>query len=178
MSRTEDGEGPGQGVLVAGLGAEGRRDDAAGLEAARHLARRVPPGTEVRVLPGRAVDLLEAWAGAPLAVVVDAVLSGAAPGTLHRLDGLEAALPGPSRRRSTHDLGLAAVVRLGRSLGLLPARLVIVGIEAGEVSAGRGLSAPVRRGVRRAVQQVLCEIGEVPTVPSPDARRAVERAER
>jgi len=155
---------------VAGLGVDDRRDDGAGLEAARYLARLSPAGADVLVLSGRTADLLDAWAGAPLAVVLDAVRSGAAPGTLHRLDGLSLPLPDLPRRGSTHDLGLAATVELGRALGLLPERLVILGIEAEDVSPGRGLSPAVHRGVRRAVHEALAELGAARHRPVRDRR--------
>lgn len=145
-------------VIVAGLGDDERRDDGAGLEAARRLRRSVPIGVRVLVLPARTLDLLEAWSGASLAVVIDAAVSGAPPGTVHRVDGLaKAPLPRPAPR-STHGLGLADVVDLGRALGWLPARLVLLGIEVRDVSIGRGLSREVRRGVEHAV---LLALGEV-----------------
>lgn len=155
---------PGE-VVVAGLGDDDRRDDGAGLEAARQLRRRAPLGVRVLVLPGRTLDLVEAWAGASLAVVIDAVVSSAPPGTVHRVDGLSGApLPRPAHR-STHDLGLADVLELGRALGWLPERLVILGIEVGDLSVGRGLSRAVRRGVERAVHLALGEVAAARPAP-------------
>jgi hydrogenase maturation protease len=144
--------------MVIGLGTPERGDDAAGLEAARLLAPLAPAGTRVLALPGQTAELLDLWTQAPLAVVIDAVVSGAAPGTIHRVDGRNGRLRGASYRRSTHDIGLADIVALGRALDRLPQRLVIVGIEVQSCSVGAGLSALVRRGVRQAVGAVLTEL--------------------
>ena len=169
MRRSGHGPGPnargprGDGELravVAGLGAEDRGDDAAGLEAARLLSWFAPGGVRVHALAGgRTTDLLELWEGVPLAVVVDAAVSGAPPGTVHRLDGLAAPLPPSPDRSSTHGLSVADVIELGRALGRLPERLLVLGIEAGDVDPGRGLTPPVRAGVQRAVRAVLGEVG-------------------
>jgi len=173
VNRPTNGGGRNGGELravVAGLGAEDRGDDAAGLEVARLLSWFAPDGVRVYALPGgRTADLLEVWEGAPLAVVVDAAVSGAPPGTVHRLDGLAGSLLPPPDRSSTHGLTVADVIELGRALGRLPERLLVFGIEAGQVDPGRGLTPPVRAGVQRAVRDVL-QSWAVPEGPSTDPR--------
>ena len=145
-------------ALVIGLGSADRGDDAAGLEAARILARVAPPGTAVRALPGRETTLLDVWKEAPLVIVIDAVISGAAPGTVHVVDASKDRLRLGTPPGSSHAFGLAEVIELGRALGQLPERLVIVGIEAADCGAGAPVSAPVRAGVHTAVRCVLEEI--------------------
>jgi hydrogenase maturation protease len=78
--------------------------------------------------------LLEAMAGAEAVILIDAMRSGEPPGTLRRLgmDQLEA-LASPL---SSHGLGVAGALRLARSLGQLPARLVIIGVEIGGLWGG------------------------------------------
>ena len=60
-------------VVVIGLGNEYRRDDGAGLAVVTSLRGRVPPGVELVLTDGEPTRLIEAWTGAALAVVVDAV---------------------------------------------------------------------------------------------------------
>ena len=71
--------------------------------------------------------------------------------------------PGPLTARtgsaSTHGLGLAEALELGRALGRLPARTVVVGIEAGQTDTGDGLSAPVLGALDAAAAQVLAQLG-------------------
>lgn len=132
-------------MKVIGLGNEWRSDDGAGLEVARRLG-----GVE---LPGEPIGLVEALDGP--CVLVDAVSSGAAPGTVHRfeLDGdpLPAALFGAS---STHALGLAEAVELARSLGRLPERVVVVGIEGGSFDFGKGLTPRVAAAVDHVTEEL------------------------
>ena len=86
-------------MVVAGLGNEYRRDDAAGpLVASRvadlNLARNIGPIVDP-------LDLLGRWDGSDLAIVVDAVRSAAQPGTVHAIE-LAARSAGPSATTSTH----------------------------------------------------------------------------
>jgi hydrogenase maturation protease len=130
------------GPVVVGVGNDWRGDDAAGLVVARRLREAGIPTVEVG---GDPAALLDAWAGASHAIVVDAVRSGAAPGTVHRLDA--GRLPDGLRAASTHALGLAEAVALARTLGRVPARLEIYGIEAGEAEIAAGLTPAVACGV-------------------------------
>ena len=162
--------GPGGWPIVVGLGTEDRRDDAAGLEAVRLLGSLAPPQVRIAALPARSIDLLDLWTGAPLAVVIDAAVSGAPPGSVHRLEGLAgtptAQLRFSPRHPSSHELALPDVLELGRALGQLPDRLVILGVEAAHLGPGHGLSAAARAGVLRAVEIALAEIESLASAPS------------
>ena len=74
-------------VVVICVGNEYRADDGAGLAVLGLLAADVPDGVALVVSDGEATSLLEAWAGAATAIVIDAVAGGpAAPGMLYRLE--------------------------------------------------------------------------------------------
>ena len=122
---------------MIGLGNPWRRDDAVGLEVARRTG-----GTAVEHDPSRLLDL---WAGEREVVLVDAVRSGAEPGTIHRLDAAAGPLPAELFGVSTHHVGLAETVELARALGRLPERLDVYGIEGGDFAAGTGLTPAVQR---------------------------------
>lgn len=147
-------------ALVVGLGRADRGDDAVGAYVARAVAARRLPGVEVRETEEPA-DLMDAWVGHDPAVVVDAVRSGAPPGTVHVLDagtatvGLSPAAWAATGRGGTHALGLAAVVGLARSLGRVPERLVVVGVEAEQFDHGARLSDPVAAAIPAAVLRVV-----------------------
>lgn len=126
--------------LVIGIGNAARGDDAAGLIAARRLG-----GLEHE---GDPLALLDVWEGADSAVLIDAVRSGAAAGTVHRFDAAGGRLPAWSRSStSTHAVGLAEAIELARTLGRLPARLVVYGIEGEHFEAGTGLTPAVSAAV-------------------------------
>jgi hydrogenase maturation protease len=135
-------------MKVIGLGNEWRSDDGAGLEVARR--------TGGRQLDGEPVALVEALAGAEEEVtIVDAVRSGAPPGTVHEFEAGAAPLPvrlfGTS---STHALGLAEALELARSLGRLPARVRVLGIAGARFDYGRGLSPEVEAAVERCTRSI------------------------
>ena len=158
--------------LVIGVGNDAHRDDAAGVRAARLVRALLWPQVRMVECEGSATALLEAWRGEPVVIVVDAMSSGAAPGSLRRLDVSATALPAELFRSSTHGLGLAEAVELARSLNELPATCVIYGIEGVEFGAGTRLSYPVECGVREAALQITEHILSRWGVPSPESTPA------
>lgn len=138
--------------VVLGVGNPLRGDDAAGLVAAERL--------DGRLHEGDATGLLDAWEGADAAIVIDAVRSGAAAGTVHRLDASAEPLPASLRTStSTHAIGVAEAIELARALGRLPRRVVVYGIEGGRFEAGAPLSLEVAAAVDRVVESVQAREG-------------------
>jgi hydrogenase maturation protease len=143
---------------VIGVGNPWRRDDAAGLVVARRLRETLPTEVEVREKAGEPTALIDAFDGADVLWLVDAVSSGAEPGTVHRVDAAERPLPAELFRTSTHHFGLAEAVELARALGRLPRTAVVLGIEGASFEAGEGLSPPVEAAVERVAEQVRKEV--------------------
>ncbi len=146
-------------ALLIGLGNPDRGDDGVGIEVARRVAEMGRPGIEALEVDDPST-LLDTWVGAGRVVVVDAITSGRASGTVSTLDATEGALPtGGWAAGGTHALGLAAAVELSRALGRLPRSLVVVGVEVDGARAtaaqGEGLSPAVAAAVESAVAAVL-----------------------
>jgi hydrogenase maturation protease len=137
-----------------------RRDDAAGLAVGRRLAGTLPLDVDLLEREGEPTALIDAWEGASRLWLVDAVSSGAAPGTLHRLDCSSAELPAGLFRRSTHHVGLAEAVELARALGRLPGQTVVFGIEGGSFELGDELTPPVAAAIDRTAEAVRSEVAE------------------
>ena len=148
--------------VVIGIGNAYRGDDRVGLAVAARVRGRAPEDVAVLALEQEPTRLLDAWEGAQLAVVVDAVASGAAPGTLHRFDALEERLPAGVFRSSTHAFGVGDAVELARVLGRLPGRVVVYGIEGGSFASGEELTPDVAAAVDRVADSILGELEEVP----------------
>lgn len=130
-------------IRIIGVGSP-LGDDAAGLVAARRLAAAPPPGCEVIEAERPGVGLIELLEGAAAAIVIDAVVSGAPPGTIHDLDLRDIGRLG-ARAVSSHDLGVAAALKLAERLGRPPVRGRFVGIEASSQSRGAGEMSPAMR---------------------------------
>jgi hydrogenase maturation protease len=147
--------------VVIGVGNAYRRDDGVGLAVAARLRGGVPTGVELVVCEQEPSRLIDDWQGAASALVVDAVASGAPPGTLHRFDAGAGPIPAGVFRSSTHAFGVGDAVELARVLGKLPDRVVVYGVEGGEFAAGEGLSAPVEAAVEPAAQAVLDDLKQL-----------------
>ncbi len=143
-------------IRMLGIGSAAG-DDRAGLLVAQALEDTFDPG-EISVSthdhPGaRLVSLMR---GAQLVVLVDAVRSGAVPGTLHRLEG-QAVWAAVARYTCTHGFGLAEALRLAEKLGQIPRRLVLWGIETG-TAAGGEVSSAVREALPELIKAVANEV--------------------
>ena len=145
-------------MLVVGVGSRYRGDDAAGLAVAALVRERAPDGIEVLTHEGEGVGLMERLAECDTAILIDAMLSGAEPGAVRRFDANAIPLPARAFRHSTHAIGLADAIELGRALGKLPHRIIVYGIEAKESRQGNGLSPEVEDSVNRVAGQVLAEL--------------------
>ncbi len=152
-------------VVVIALGNRFRGDDGIGpLVAQRlkqHLAKRPDERTAgCTIVEGKddAMALVSAWENAALAIVIDAAVSGASPGTIRRLDAGAHALPKDLARCSSHGLGLAEAVDLGKALGRLPARLVILAVEAATLEQGAPITPQVVAAADELVRDVEAEI--------------------
>jgi hydrogenase maturation protease len=144
--------------VVVGVGAPDRRDDGSGPRVVAALRGRVPPDVELVGNVPDATALVDLWDGAALAVVVDAMRSGAAPGTVARRSGDEVdALP-VDRPTSSHGLSVADAVGLGRALGRMPSQLVLYLIEARDVAPGSTLTAEVAAAVDRTAERIVAEL--------------------
>lgn len=136
-------------TVVIGVGNSLRHDDAAGLEAVRRLRTRAErAGVVVCEQQGECLGLLAQWEGAGAVVLIDAIHSGRAPGTIDRLDASAMALPAELvGSSSTHAVGIGEAIELARALDRLPARVVVFGVEGRCFSAGEGLSEQVRAAI-------------------------------
>lgn len=142
--------------VVIGIGNPYRRDDGVGPALAERLATLVMSDVDVRVLDGEPTGLLDAWTGAQLTIVVDAVLcQPARPGQIHRTT--MSALAG-STATSSHGLGIPEAVELGRALDRLPEHLIVYAVEAADVGYGTDLSPAVAAAIPELLDAVLTDL--------------------
>ncbi len=154
MARTQNGHT----TLIVGIGNRFRGDDAAGLAVLDLLGPEVPAGTRLVECRGDVTSVLDAWRGADRVILVDAVVSGAQPGTVHRFDGA-AALPASWRSLSSHVVGLGETLELGRTLSLLPGQLAVYGIEVAGTSTGAEPSAAVVAATEEVAAEIRTYLG-------------------
>jgi hydrogenase maturation protease len=145
-------------ILVIGIGNAYRGDDAAGLIAARRVRQQVPECGSVIEHAGEGAALMELWKDADTVIVIDAMRSGAAPGTVRRFDAELGPLPTSMFRGSTHAFGLAEAIELSRAMKQLPRPLIVYGVEAQNFEAGTKLSPAIEFAMQTVVERVLQEL--------------------
>jgi hydrogenase maturation protease len=145
--------------VVIGVGNEFRRDDGAGPAVITRLRDLAPPSVRLVITDGEPARLVEAWTGAALAVVVDAVRAAPPePGKVHRfVVGRPRAATGGGA--SSHGLGLDDAIALATALDRMPGRLIVHAIEAADLTQGPGLSPPVAAAVDAVARAVLDDLG-------------------
>lgn len=146
------------GTIIIGIGNEFRGDDGAGTAVARLLRGQTPVGVTIREESGEGAALMDAWKDAATVILVDAVQSGATPGTIHRIDASTDQVPSEFFHYSTHAFSVAEAIELARAMNQLPERLIVYGIEGESFAAGVLLSSTVERAVRVLAEKILSEI--------------------
>jgi hydrogenase maturation protease len=144
--------------MVVGIGNLERGDDGVGRLVARTLAGEGLPEVEVIEHDGEAASLLGRIEYADSVFLIDGCVSGAAPGTVRRIDVHGETMPDIQYGLSTHGFGLASAVALGRALGALPRRCVIFAIEVGTVETGADLSPDVTAAIATVARAVADEV--------------------
>jgi hydrogenase maturation protease len=148
----------GPNIVVIGIGNEYRSDDGVGIAVARRLHERFLTKITVLEESGEGAALMDSWKGATWVMMLDAVHSGAPPGTIHRLDARAAPVPTEFFHYSTHAFSVAEAIELARSLDELPPHLIVYGVEGENFSAGEGLSPTVERAVETVVERAADEV--------------------
>lgn len=158
-------------VLVLGLGNLIMSDDGVGVKVVQRLEQgcRFPPN--VRIMDGGTLglDILPMLEGKSHLIVVDAVETGAVPGTLVRLEGDD--IPQALETRvSPHQMGLKDLLSVARLMGHIPGYMVLIGVQPGRIDLGTELTQEVASRMERMAEMILDELKllgvEVSAAPS------------
>jgi hydrogenase maturation protease len=145
-------------ILLIGVGNRFRRDDSAGLVAVEKLRGKELAHTEAVESTGDGMSLMKLWKGKNRVFLFDAVSSGAHPGTIFRIDACREKIPSGFFHYSTHSFGAPQAIELSRSMGELPAQLIVYGVEGKDFEMGEELSPAVDKALSTLVERVTSEI--------------------
>ena len=157
---------PVQKTILIGVGNPFRSDDRVGRVVVQRLRKDVPPDIPLFEETGDGAELFDAFRGADCVILVDAVQSGAPPGTIQRFDARAEKLPACYSHSTTQTFGVAEPNELARTMEELPDKLIVYGIEGLDFSAGTELSPEVAESVPVAANLILQEILHLPVAPS------------
>ena len=147
-------------IALLGLGNLMRTDDAVGMLTLQTLAgsNLLPP--EVRVIVGGTLglDLLDSLRGISHLLVLDAVDTGIAPGTLLRFEGQQVDdLP---VSKSVHLLGLSDLMGALRLIDAAPEKVVLLGVQPASTDWGTVLTPEVEPARHALLQAALEQLAQ------------------
>jgi hydrogenase maturation protease len=146
-------------TLVLGVGNLLLSDDGVGVHTIQRLQEvaRLPEGVQVVDGGTSGLDLLHYLEGVSHMIIVDAVETGQAPGTLMRITGdqVPAYL---SLKMSPHEIGLPDMLFAAKLRDLYPEEVVIWGVQPATTGVGLDLSPPVAAQLDVLVEKVLEEL--------------------
>ncbi len=146
---------------VIGIGNPNRGDDAAGRQVTQLLRGKKLKGVEISETNGEAAELIAMLSAANAAFLIVACVSGAKPGTIRRIDAVTTSLEQGAFGLSTHGLGPAEAIELGRALGGLPPCCNVYAVEGGSFEIGARLSPLVARAVTDLIERLCGEIADM-----------------
>lgn len=148
-------------ILILGIGNLLLGDEAVGVRIVEALEQRYRLPAHVEVLDGgtSGMELMEIMADRDHLIVADAVLTGAAPGSIAVLYDEE--IPALfTRKVSPHQLGLSDVLMALRLTDEFPRRLTLVGVVPESLEPGIGLTTVVSQAIEPALAQILLALQE------------------
>jgi hydrogenase maturation protease len=155
-------------LLVLGLGNVLLSDEGVGVRIVERLtdapAGSLPAGIELVDGGTLGLELLPLLDGVDAVLLLDALDTGAAPGSVAVLrdDELRARMGGAI---SVHQLGVGDLLAVARLRGTLPARTSLIGIQPERLEVGLALSPSVAAAVPMAIRLAQQEIASLCEVP-------------
>jgi hydrogenase maturation protease len=147
-------------------------DDGVGVRVVQLLTERYRFPVGVTVLDGGTLglDLLPRLEGVERLLVVDAVETSQAPGTVVRLAGEEVPVV-LETKVSPHQMGLKDLLAVAMLQGFAPREMVLWGVQPGRIGMGMELSEAVAVQMETLAEKVLTELAGW-GVAALDAKRA------
>jgi len=152
-------------VKIIAVGNPAYGDDGIGaavLEALR--SDGLEPGVELIDVQTDALAMIDHFTADGTHVIIDAAGMGETPGSVVRFTPDEVRLRINWDHLSMHGFGLAETFALAASIGEMPVKVVIIGVEPEIVEFDRGLSAAVAAAIPEIVSLIQTEVrGHVET---------------
>jgi hydrogenase maturation protease len=146
-----------------------RTDDAVGMLAVEQLRADARMPVSVSLVDGGTLglDLLHPLSGATHLLALDAIDSGAAPGTLLRFAGDEIAdLP---VSKSVHLLGFSDLIGAMHLTGTAPAEMIVLGVQPERIEWGTQLTPRVEAAMAELIEAAMAQVeqwrADLPPLP-------------
>lgn len=142
-------------TVVLGVGSPLMGDDGLGIAVVEMIRERQPDDPAIALLDGGTwgMSVLPLIEAADRLLIIDAIKSGAEPGTLVRLEDDE--IPRHLRQKlSPHQIELGEVLAVAHLRSMFPAEAVAIGIEPARIELHEGLSEEVGATVPELIEAI------------------------
>ncbi len=132
-------------TLVIGVGNLLMSDEGVGIHVVRQLVSQYEIPEEIQVLDGGTLgmDLLYYLEGVDQVLIIDAVETGEAPGTIVRLEGED--VPAfLSVKMSPHEIGIPDMLAAAKLKDIFPQSLILIGIQPETIEISTELSPTIQ----------------------------------
>ncbi len=146
-------------VLVLGVGNLLLKDEGVGVRVVEELGKRYAPPEGVELLDGgtAGMELLDIMANRSCVILIDAVKTGAEPGTVVRLADEE--VPAFFRTKiSPHQVGLSDVLATLTITDEKPDSVVVIGVVPKDLGTGLEMSAEIEGKMEEMIDLVVNEL--------------------
>ena len=148
-------------IYIIGVGKPDRGDDGIGILVSRQLQSLDYKNVLIKEIKDDILPIMDQWTIKDDVIIIDAVSSGAPPGTLHRIDAIRKKIPPIFRNCSTHTIGLNQLIELSNILKKQPRTLVIYGIEGQNFEIGSTISPQALLKIPIIQKIILMEIKKI-----------------
>ena len=140
--------------LLLGIGNRFRGDDGVGPHVVEQFNKKQIDGFVAEELKGDFTNIIDSLKDYQELIVVDASMSGQATGSYQVIDYRKDGLPTEWVQSSTHGLGIAEGLELAAALNILPEKVSIYAVEAGNFDPGNQLSAKVLKATNAVITEI------------------------
>jgi hydrogenase maturation protease len=140
--------------LLLGIGHRFRSDDGLGPYVVRQINERKFDGIVARELNGDFTNIIELLKNYQELIVVDASIAGQPLGSYQVIDYIKDGLSVDWAQSSTHGLGIAEGLQLAAALGVLPEKVTVYAVEAGNFDPGNQLSPEVLEAANKIILEI------------------------
>ena len=164
-------------VLVLGVGNILLTDEGIGVRVVEELERRfvIPDGVEVMDGGTAGMELLSSIACREHVILVDAVNTGAQPGTVVCLVGEE--VPALFKTKiSPHQLGISDLLGVLTVTGEMPKEMTLFGVVPFNLDTSTELSEPMRPKLEELLELTVKELRNQGHVIEPSSQASLEQA--
>ena len=146
-------------AVVLGIGNTILSDEAAGVRAVEALEQAWQMPDNVLVIDGgtSGMEMIEDLSNVDFLLVIDVILTGAAPGALIKIAGDE--IPVFFRNKlSPHQIGLPDVLASLELLDAIPKEIVVLGVEPISLELGMDMTPTVAAAIPQLVSRAVAEL--------------------